>query len=111
MRYQEFCFSAFVLSTAIAFYDCRHSRNMRLRRAGSSPIVRQQSEYNIPWIGEGGFKPVDREVGGHAAGFDFTTTASLEFAMVKCRGHMGGVWELMPYCSSGCNCFGALAAL
>jgi hypothetical protein len=40
VRYQELCFSAFVLSTAIAWDDCRHFRNMRLRRAGSSRIVR-----------------------------------------------------------------------
>ena len=40
VRYQELCFSAFVLSTAIALDDCRHFRNMRLRRAGSSRIVR-----------------------------------------------------------------------
>src|SRR5882757_6989513 len=33
VRYQELCFSAFVLSTEIASDDCRHFRNMRLRRA------------------------------------------------------------------------------
>src|SRR5260370_15518683 len=35
VRYQKLCFSAVVLGAAIAD-DCRHSRNMRLRRAGSS---------------------------------------------------------------------------
>jgi hypothetical protein len=40
VRYQELGFSAFVLSTTIALDDCRHFRNMRLRRAGSSQMVR-----------------------------------------------------------------------
>jgi hypothetical protein len=41
VRYQELYFSAFVLSTVIASDDCRHPRNIRLRRASSSPIVRR----------------------------------------------------------------------
>jgi hypothetical protein len=41
VRCQELCFSAFILSTAIALDDCRHSRNMRLRLARSSRIRRQ----------------------------------------------------------------------
>ena len=36
MRYQELCFSAFVLSAAIASDNCRHSRNMRLRHPETS---------------------------------------------------------------------------
>jgi hypothetical protein len=45
--------------------------------------------YDILWIGEGGFKPVDRESGGHAAGFDFTTTASLSPLWLSAE----GIWE------------------
>ena len=45
--------------------------------------------YDILWIGEGGFKPVDRELGGHAAGFDFTTTASLSPLWLSAE----GIWE------------------
>ncbi len=37
MRYQELCFSAFVLSAAIASNNCSHSPNMPLRHAGSTP--------------------------------------------------------------------------
>ena len=59
VRYQELSFSAFVLSTAIAFYDCRHSRNMRLRRAGSSSIVRRNQKLPTP-------RP--RELAGDAKG-------------------------------------------
>jgi len=38
MRYQEFCFSAFVLGAATASDNCRHSWNMGLRRTGPSRI-------------------------------------------------------------------------
>src|SRR6266436_6552461 len=38
MRYQELCFSAFVLGAAIASDNCRHPRNMPLRHARSTPI-------------------------------------------------------------------------
>jgi hypothetical protein len=41
MRNQELCFSAFVLSATIASDNCRQLRNTRLRRAGSSRIVRR----------------------------------------------------------------------
>ena len=44
VRYQKLYFSAFVLSAAIALDDCRHSQNMRLRRARSSRI-RLQKRY------------------------------------------------------------------
>jgi hypothetical protein len=37
MRYQELCFSAFVLSAAIASNNCSHSRNLPLGHAGSTP--------------------------------------------------------------------------
>jgi len=37
MRYQELCFSAFVLGAAIASDNCRHPRNMPPRHARSTP--------------------------------------------------------------------------
>src|SRR5216684_2859791 len=42
MRYQELCFSAFVLGAAIASDNCRHPRNMSLRHARSTPMPSSQ---------------------------------------------------------------------
>ena len=44
VRYQELCFSTFVLRAAIASDNCRHAANMRLRQAGSSRIRSPQSK-------------------------------------------------------------------
>jgi hypothetical protein len=38
LRYQELCFSAFVLGAAIASDNCRYSGNMPLRHARSTPM-------------------------------------------------------------------------
>src|SRR5258706_12258331 len=43
MRYQEFCFSAFVLGAAIASDNCRHPWNMSLRHARSTPMPLPQT--------------------------------------------------------------------
>ena len=43
MRYQELLFSAFVLGAAIASDNCRHSGNMPLRHARSTPMPLPQT--------------------------------------------------------------------
>src|SRR5260370_31435334 len=43
MRYQELFFSAFVLGAAIASDNCRHSGNMPLRHARSTPMPLPQT--------------------------------------------------------------------
>jgi hypothetical protein len=46
VRHQKLFFSASVLGAAIAASDnCHHSENMRLRRAGSSRIIRKVTHY------------------------------------------------------------------
>src|SRR6266849_5428297 len=48
MRYQELCFSAFVLSAAIASNNCSHSSNMPLRHAGSTPKASAPGSVTLP---------------------------------------------------------------